>query len=109
MDKFYHFLAGLITSLVVIAAVGALLYYGAPKAAGHLLDSEKARDVVAVQGGALNTDLADANASQRSCSAEIAASAQAGAAIARLSQMQKPVPGKPEALITDDDINQVIK
>ena len=102
------FLEAVISSLALLAVLAAGAYFCGPLIWQHLVDSENARKIVAAQGVAIKADTAATNAAQSNCAAEVTASVQAGAAIARAS---KPVAqtGKAQPMLTAKDIQDALQ
>ena len=102
------FLEAVISSLALLAVLAAGAYFCGPMIWQHLVDSENARKVVAAQQVAIKADTAASNASQGNCAAEVTASVQAGAAIARASKPVVQV-GKSQPMLTAKDIEDAIQ
>ena len=105
MAKFFE---AVISSIALLAVLAAGAYFCGPMIWQHLVDSENARKVVAAQQVAIKADTSAANAAQGNCAAEVTASVQAGAAIARAA---RPVAqtGKAQPMLTAKDIQDAIQ
>ena len=75
-----------------------------------MVEAESAKATVAVQQQAIVTDRQSAQDARTACSAEIAASVQAGAAIARVARPVAPPAAKQsQPMLTAKDIQDAIR
>jgi len=104
------FVEAVISSLVMLALIAAGVWFGGPMVWQHVLDAENARKTVAVQQVAIKADAQSAQDARTACSAEIAASVQAGAAIARVARpVAAPAAHQPQPMLTAKDIQDAIR
>lgn len=108
-----RFLEHVVTSLATLALFGAILWFGGPRimayVEGRVLSGIEASAKAKAEASALSADTVAANTTQKSCTAEIAASMKAGAAIAKAAQPQPVVVGQAVKLVGADDVNQVLQ
>ena len=105
--KFFEVVIGGIVTTVVLAAFA---WFAGPLIWQHLVDAENARKTVAVQQVAIKADQQSAQDARTACSAEIAASVQAGAAIARVARpVAAPAAHQAQPMLTAKDIQDAIQ
>ena len=97
------FIEAVISSLVMLAMLGALVWFGGPAIFKHLSESEAARGTVKLQQQALDADSASISQRQAECAASAHSSLKAGVVIQRLSQ-----PAPKARLITAKDIEDAL-
>lgn len=104
------FFEKVIGGVVVVVALCAMAWFGGPAIWKHMVEAEGAKATVAVQQQAIATDRQSAQDARTACSAEIAASVQAGAAIARVARPVAPPAAKqPQPMLTAKDIQDAIR
>jgi hypothetical protein len=103
------FLEHVIAALAWIAVIAAGVWFGGPMIYRHFLAAEQAVQTVQAEEGARKAETVSANAQQASCYKEIAASVQAGAAIAKAARPQALVVGQPRPMIGADQIRGMMQ
>jgi len=104
------FFEKLIGGIIVVGVLAAFAWFGGPMVWQHVVDAENARKTVAVQQVAIKADQQAAQDARTACSAEIAASVQAGAAIARVARpVAAPAAHQPQPMLTAKDIQDAIR
>ena len=99
-------IGGIVTTLVL----AAFAWFAGPAIWKHLMDAEGAKATVAVQQEAIRADAQSSQDARTACSAEIAASVQAGAAIARVARpVAAPAAHQPQQMLTAKDIQDAIR
>lgn len=110
MGGFAIFLEKVIGGIVVVAAICAMAWFGGPAVWKHVVEAEGAKATVATQQAAIKADAQSAQDARTACSAEIAASVQAGAAIARVARpVAAPAAKQPQPMLTAKDIQDAIR
>ena len=104
-----RFLEHVIASCVWLGMIGLGCWFGGPIIYHHFLAAEQAVQTVKVQGVALQADTAAANKQQASCADEVSHAMDAAKAIAAVSKPQPVAAGKPQVLITSDQIRGMIQ
>jgi hypothetical protein len=98
--------------LILVAVLAAGCWYGAPAVFSRgwsaVQAGEAAKVTAHAQAGALAADTTAANRAQASCTAEIARTQRADAAIAKAAQPVVAQAGQPQPLITEAQINAML-
>ena len=105
--KFFEVVIGGIFTTLILAAFA---WFAGPAVWKHLVEAEGAKATVATQAAAIKADAQSAQDARTTCSAEIAASVQAGAAIARVARpVAAPAAKQPQPMLTAKDIQDAIQ
>jgi hypothetical protein len=104
-----RFVEHVIAALAWIGVIAAGAWFAAPAIWRHLSLAEQAIHTVAAEEGARRAETEAANRSQSACSAQVAQAMDAGRAVAKAAQPRAAEPGRPQPLITADQIQAMIQ
>ena len=102
-------LAGVVSSLIMFALVGALVWFGGRDVIHSYLEGQRAIALVPQLQATIVADRTAADSAQASCDARVASSVKSAATIARISAPQLRAPGAAQPTIDADAIRSLVQ